>query len=107
MEQPDLFGAREAKADGMAQVLANAGDWPELALVKLRTYSGMMGTVEDIKNRMSLEGFPMPHHPNGWGALTTAAIKRGYLLATGERWPARNKAAHCRAGGNAVYRVRG
>jgi hypothetical protein len=105
MTLPDLFGATEARDEGLARVSAKAGAaWEGLAFSKLAELSGFEGTVEDIKIRMQLKGLTPPHHHNEWGAWTLKAIKRGLLIFTGRSRQTVSRRAHRRVA--KVYLVR-
>ncbi len=42
-----------------------------------------MFTVEDVREYLEWYGSPSPVHPNGWGALFSAAAKKGWIEPTG------------------------
>lgn len=71
-----------ARDAGAAQVATNAGDFMAKAGAILAALPSGEWTGEQIRARV-LAHCIEPHHPNGWGALILAAVKRGVLVHTG------------------------
>jgi len=82
--QGDLFDGDAAKAardEGMERVLREEDEFKDAAgkfIISLP--GGWEGIFEDI--RRVYKGVK-PHHPNAWGAVCNAAIKRGVLVKVG------------------------
>lgn len=84
------------KAQGQASVLANSGDWVDLACDAIAAMKWPQFTLEEVK------GIPAPRHPNAWGALATLAQHRGLIVKSGQYKPSWRAAARGRL--VAVYR---
>ena len=86
----DLFGdrdrkkAREARDDGIKKVLDHNEQWRINAMDGYRRMPrGWIGTGEDIRFLLApVIGFP--RHPNGWGGIMNAALRRGWYTPTGK-----------------------
>ena len=102
-EQPDLFGAREARDAGMAKVSDHSGWWFVAATKIIAQMQSWRGTGEDLRLHITDRIGP-PHHCNTWGALTAQAVKQGLLIKTGERRSMRMIKSHARQ--TDVYRTR-
>lgn len=82
----DLFEARQARDEGQSRVLTNAGKqfWID-AFKATDEFIGQRITVQTIKFRHALRGYPPPHDPNhAWGAWTKEARRLGRLVFTGK-----------------------
>lgn len=77
---PGLSAA--ARDAGVARVAGNAGDFMAKASAIVEALPSGEWTGEQIRARV-LAHCLEPHHPNGWGALILAAVKRGVLVHTG------------------------
>lgn len=92
----DLFSIAESRAardQSLAQVSDNNETWGDRVLHRVsRLPAGWVGTGEDIR-RMILDS---PGHPNAWGAIINAAVKRGYLVKTGQYLQMKSKSSHAR-----------
>lgn len=98
----DLFEARAARDEGMAEVTR-----PKFAALYLQYCTtlehGLLVTGEDITRACQDQGI-FPHHHNAWGAAANAAVRKGLLIDTGERRPMRLRTSHARK--TPLYRVR-
>ena len=84
-DEPDLFGGRAARDEGMNRVEANSGEWKERARALIeRIPSGFEGTGEAYKLECRKMGLEEPHHYNAWGPVIGWAAKRGLIRHTGE-----------------------
>ena len=88
----------DARNDGFAVVVENAGHWWDnaLAAVQRLTALGWQGTGEDLRNRLEPAIGP-PHSPNAWGALVYHCVRIGYLTRTGERRRMKSLRSHARS----------
>lgn len=105
----DLFGdVGKAKADrdaALKRVTERGGDWQSRAIAAMSLMlPGFEGTAEDIRIRMMMRGFELPHHYNAWGAMIKAAEKQRVLMRTGQRRHMKGSKSHARK--TDVYVVR-
>jgi hypothetical protein len=81
--QLDIFTEAEArKAQGIAQVDANADAWWKSCADQALEHLAQSGRVFEAYD-LVLMGVPEPHHPNAWGARMNAAAKRGLIRNVG------------------------
>jgi len=66
--ESDLFGARSARDQALAQVLGHAGeDWTDIVLARIGGLPlGWIGTAEALRLRLLAEGCPKPPHHNAY-----------------------------------------
>jgi len=80
----DSTKAREARDAGIAQVLDHNEAWRIAALAEMeKLFRGWVGTAEDIRINITPK-VGVPKHPNAWGGLMNAALKRGWFTPTGK-----------------------
>jgi hypothetical protein len=99
----DLFEGRELRDEGISQVLSHNENWLERCVEIASQYAVRTPrfTGEDIRLYCTaIAGYPK--HPNAWGGLVNALIKRGVIEETGEYTPMRDPNSHARR--TAVYR---
>lgn len=91
------------KDAGITLVLANSGEWKDLALENLNDWlqwkksQGVCEvTLEEFKVDFLNWVKAMPHHPNCWGAITRSAACRGWIRKTGRMANMKLPAAHAR-----------
>jgi hypothetical protein len=89
---------------GVANVLEKAGrSWSEHAIRLIRQrFVGQEVTGEDFRFICEASGV-IPHHPNGWGALTLTMKRAGLLKETGQWRSPRDPKSHARP--TRVYKV--
>lgn len=103
-EQPDLFGAKNARDEALERVALNAGPWRGRAISAVKMMpDGWTGTAEDLRLHLIHSGLDEPHHHNVWGELIKACIRDRVLLPTGERRNMRTIKSHART--TPVYRL--
>jgi len=69
----------------LAAMVLTHGPWSEQALSRVRALpQGMEVTGEGVRANLIANGLGAPDHHNAWGAMLNAAIKKGYLVPTGE-----------------------
>jgi len=79
-----MLRARQARDEGMRRVIGNAPPrWPQAAYAYIRALPAGSVVTGEIIRRRCLEAGIVPHHPNAWGAIINASIKRGILVKTG------------------------
>ena len=89
-DQGDLFDSgpdegRKARDDALERVGSNSGVFMDRALGAIDIITeGQTLTGEDIRLRLIQEQIK-PHHHNAWGALISAAVRKGLIRETG-RW---------------------
>ncbi len=84
---PDPEGSRQARDAALEQVGNNSGGFMDRALGAIDLITeGQTLTGEEIRFRLMQEKIA-PHHHNAWGALISAAVRRGLIRETG-RWVA-------------------
>jgi hypothetical protein len=100
----DLFGARQARDEGMRKVAEGSPDYLTggMALIA-RLPNGSEWTGEQIRLECVRSGLRY-HHPNVHGTLIKQAVERGLLRRTGRMVQPKAKPSHGR--GIHVYRVR-
>ncbi len=80
----DRTQARDARDEGMARVLSKNEAWRDAALTEMgKLFRGWIGTAEDIRINITPK-VGSPTHPNAWGGLMNAAIRRGWFAPTGK-----------------------
>lgn len=81
-DQPDLFGDKGLRDEGMARVLDNQGKaWIERGLAGMQfIHRGWIGTAEEMRLLLVRDGMPEPKHHNAWGAFTKACIHAKLIL---------------------------
>lgn len=93
----DLFSYAETRRDQALQQVTRE-HWMATALATFRRHKNELPDVftgEDI--RELVVGYAMPpHHPNAWGALTMALVRRGLIEATGTFTKMRSITSHAR-----------
>ena len=73
------------KAAGMAQTLERAGmTFVERACAVVQKVHGGERILAEAWRTTCEEHGVRPHHPNAWGALTSAMSRRGVIRPTGE-----------------------
>lgn len=101
----DLFDPTESKArrdEGMARAALRSSDFMELALLAINLLPRGEYTGEVIRADLLNKGIE-PGHPNAWGALINAAVRRGLIRQTGRYVPMQAKKSHARA--TQVYEI--
>ena len=101
--------ARTRKMNGQFAAANKAGSlWMELALDKLRLFlrerkaeaaSGIGQpefTFEEFRVRSEIESWPLPSSVNAWGALPSAAARKGLCKFTGRAVEAKRAESHGR-----------
>ena len=85
------------KNKGLAKVTGNNETWLEQCVEHARKYvlTRDMFTGEDIRFHCE-QTVGYPKHPNAWGALTNALIKRGIIQGTGFFKPMLDPRSHAR-----------
>lgn len=82
---------------GKQKVLFNAGDWTVRAFMLLEQFAIISRneefTMDDFKEYAKVYGLEEPHHPNAWGALTSAASKGKLIKFTGKMVPSKRHVA--------------
>ena len=102
--QIDLFGAREARDEGMARVAARSPDYIDGGMAFIANLpNGSEITGEEVRLRCLASGLKY-HHQNAHGTLIRMAVERGLLRRTGRMVQPKAKPSHGR--GIHVYRVR-
>jgi len=96
----DLAEGRRLQAEGIERVSLNAGNFIQRGLAAIAVLPPGRYTGETIRAKLLAKEIA-PHHPNAWGALILAAIKRGMLHHTGHYVPMRSKKSHAHK--NEVY----
>lgn len=85
--------ANELRDEGMARTSRANADWKEYGLLVIEELPlGWHGTGEAIREAVAQE----PNHPNAWGALAAAALKKGLIRPTGVHVPMIAKKSHGR-----------
>lgn len=82
----DFSRARALKDQGMAVALDHAGPtWVEIATEALTAFADTRGefTTEEFRFHWLTHGGVEPESHKAWGALTSAAAKRGLIQHTG------------------------
>jgi hypothetical protein len=95
--ESDSRGGETLRDKGIQKVASNNENWLESCIEAATTYvrSKPDFTGEDIRFHCeSMIGGP--RHPNGWGALINALIKRKVIRANGEYRIPRDKTSHAR-----------
>jgi len=102
----DETEAAKAERDKALQLVESRGaDWQFRTLLKLPRLSGFTGTWEAIRLELKrMLDYEPPHTPNAWGACCRDAIRKGLIVATGERGHMITKKSHARK--TDIYRVR-
>jgi hypothetical protein len=101
-EQPDLFGGRFARDEGMDSVSRHNEEWMAAAVAEARRYieSTRHFTGEDIRFHCTKMIGP-PLHSNAWGALTNKLVRSGWIRKTGMTQQMRLTSSHARV--NPIY----
>lgn len=95
-DERDLRKARAARDAGINRVLGNNELWRMEALAEMqKLYRGWTGTAEDIRFGIAPK-IGVPTHPNAWGGLMNAAIRRGWFTPTGNWISPRDVKSHSR-----------
>jgi len=94
----DLARGRRARDEGMAKVQDET--LTEYADRMLEAFVGYRWTGEDVRAYIEGMGYS-PGHPNAWGAVINALVRRGRLEKTGEYRQMRRVSSHARV--NPVY----
>lgn len=93
----DFDGARGGRDDGFDAVLGNSPeDWK-------RNYERLMG-LQEVQEPFTGEAFRVyaipkighPHHHNAWGAMWNVALRKGWILPTGQYCNMGTKKSHAR-----------
>lgn len=83
--------------------MANS-NWADNALEAIASMPrGYLGTGEQIRLALTINGLRKPHNNNSWGALVRSAVNQGILKNTGRKSPMAVKKAHARS--TPVYQV--
>ena len=102
--QFDLFGAKEARDEGMARVAAGSPDYIDGGMALIANLpTGTEITGEAIRLKCVASGLRY-HHQNAHGTLIRMAVERGLLRRTGKMVQPKAKPSHGRE--IHVYRVR-
>jgi hypothetical protein len=102
--QFDLFGAREARDEGMRKVAEGSPDYIDGGMAFIANLpNGTELTGEDIRLKCIASGLRY-HHQNAHGTLIKRAVERGLLRRTGRMVQPKVKNSHGRE--IHVYRVR-
>lgn len=92
------FDGKQLRDQGIKQVSNHNESWMEKC-IKYATERAAKATRdftgEDIRFSCEL-AIGSPNHPNGWGALTNALVKRKIIVPTGEWRKAKNETSHAR-----------
>jgi len=90
--------ARRARDKGMKSVLDHNPRWIDhyYGFVTRAIPRGTVLSGEDIR-RMAAPVIGEPGHPNGWGAASNGAYRRGLLIKTGKMVTPKAKKSHARA----------
>lgn len=90
--------ARRAREEGLARVLGHNPRWIDAyyAYVEQVIPCGTVLSAEDIRRRAA-PVIGEPGHPNGWGAASNGAFRRGLLIKTGKMVTPKAKKSHARA----------
>jgi len=79
--QPDLPGGRAARDEGMERVLRHQWMLDMIEAVRKRIPVGWKGTGEDLRVKLTDEGWLRPpHHHNAWGAAVNMLIRVGLIV---------------------------
>jgi hypothetical protein len=94
----DRDKARRAREEGLASVLGHNPRWIDCyyAYVQRVIPCGTVLSAEDIRRRAA-PVIGEPTHPNGWGAASNGAYRRGLLSKTGKMVTPKAKKSHARA----------
>jgi hypothetical protein len=102
--QIDLFGAREARDEGMKKVASRSPDYIDGGMALIANLpNGSEATGEDIRLKCITSGLRY-HHPNAHGTLIRMAVERGMLRHTGKWQQPKVKNSHGRK--IPIYRIR-
>jgi len=101
-EQPDFFGGRTARDQGIDSVSRHNEEWMSAAVAEARRYieTTKYFTGEDIRLHC-VKFIGEPVHPNAWGALTNKLVKSGSIRKTGMTQQMRLTSSHARV--NPIY----
>jgi len=99
----DLPASRQERDVAIQQVAENNSDFMRRGLTIISQLWPGEYTGEEIRGMLTHFGLA-PRHPNVWGALINAAVKRGLLHDTGKTQPMRDVKSHARR--TPVYRVK-
>jgi hypothetical protein len=93
----DSRGGETLRDKGIQKVASNNDNWLESCIQAATAYvrSKPNFTGEDIRFHCE-STIGRPKHPNGWGALINALIKRKVIRANGEYRTPRDKTSHAR-----------
>ena len=90
MDQLSMIEAMERKDDVLEDVASKHTGWIALANDAFsRLPAGWNGIGEDLRFALTERGVPPPKSPQVWGVFIGTLVKRGHLVATGERRPMR------------------
>ena len=103
-EQPDLFGGRSARDEGINSVSRHNEEWMAAAVAEARRFieSTRHFTGEDIRLHC-VKVIGEPAHANAWGALTNKLVRSGWIRKTGMTQQMRLSSSHARV--NPIYEV--
>lgn len=93
----DLFTYAETRRNEALQQVTR-DDWMGAALATFNRHRHELPEVftgEDIRELIVGYAFA-PHHPNAWGALTMALVRKGQIEATGTFTKMRSPTSHAR-----------
>jgi len=97
-DQPDLFSGEQLRDAGIARVTSNNESWIVAATRAAEAFisrQNLSFTGEDIRFYCEQAVGP-PKHPNAWGALVNALLKRGAIQPTHQFRPMRDPNSHAR-----------
>lgn len=70
--------------------------WFEMTLEDISMWTRFEGTFEEARQKLEEKDWPAPPTPNAWGMVAQTAVKRGYLIETGQMGRMKSKASHGR-----------
>jgi len=88
----------ELKGEGMGRALSDQKIWATNFLRFLRGYANMNMefTLEDVRLEWRRLDGPAPRHVNSYGAICNGAVKKGFIVRTGEYQRAKDPRGHAR-----------